>query len=209
MGAYISQTEVLVRLAGKVRVTDNPDAEPNRLPLLLLNRLIVEAESQVEQDLSTRYAAPFVTVDGGAFSQLPERPTRFILKTLCELMAVLRVLETDFGRGSGIDGSKYGENLMKRYNRMVFGDPDLKIAGLVSIRENSFNTFSTPPLPRLMSNYQVAKADTGFAGYVTHTGGRGNPGFPSEQINDPGENFWSGFVHSDIDHHFGGDDDAG
>lgn len=197
MGLYISQEAVLVRLRNKVKVTADPDDQSDRLPLLLLNQLISEAEGQVEMDLSTRYMAPFQTVDCKPFAQLPERPTRAIIKTLCELNAVMRVLETDFGRGSAVDASKYQDVCMKRYNFILYGDDEKNIPGLITLRENSYNTFRLPPLPFLRSNYQVAAVDNGFAGYVDRSDDFGFGSYPAMQINSPEENFWSGSIDAE------------
>lgn len=193
MGRYINSEAVIVRLRGKVKVTSTPETEPDRLPLLLLNRLINEAEGSVEQDLSQRYAGPFVTVDNGPFANLPERPTREILRTLCELLATIRVLETDFGRGSGLDGMKYADACQKRYDIMVWGDE--KKPGLLSLKKNSYNTFISPPLPGLQLNWQLAQVDTGFHGFFGKTGSEHNAAsYAEEQINDPSENYWNGHL---------------
>lgn len=189
MGRYINSDAVIIRLRGKVKVTENPDENPDRLPLILLNRLINEAEGQVEWDLSTRYAAPFQGMNGESFGSVPDRPTREILRTLCELLAVIRVLETDFGRGSVIDASKYSESTQARYTKMV--------DSLIELRQGTFNTFRRPPLPGLKPNYMVSACDNGFAGYVTRTDDTGQGGFPALQINDPQETFWNGFIDAD------------
>ena len=191
MGRYINYQSVLVRLAGKVKVTDDPENEPDRLPLLLLNRLINEAEAQVEYDLATRYAAPFQTIGGGEFSNLPDRPTKEILRTLCELLSVIRVLETDFGKGSGLDGNKYAESSQKRYDIILWGDD--KKPGLISLRENSYNTYRVPPLPGLQANYHVAAVDTGFSGYVGRSDDHSHGGGSFiDQLNDPTSDFYNG-----------------
>lgn len=203
MGRYISSDAVIIRLRGKVKVTSNAEQEPDRLSLLLLNRLINEAESAVEQDLSTRYSAPFQTIQGGQFASLPERPTKEILRTLCELLSVVRVLETDFGRGSGLEGMKYAQNCQDRYDTMLYGDKETggeRRPGLISLRKDSYNTFRTPPLTGLMSNFQVSQVDTGFAGYVGRSDDHGVGGYPADQINDPAQNFWNGFIDSDERH---------
>ncbi len=197
MGRYINQEAVLVRLRGKVKTTDNPDAEPDRMPLLLLNRLINESEGQVEMDLSPRYLAPFQTSDGNSFSQLPERPTKEMLRTLCELLSVIRVLETDFGRGSSSDASKYADSCQKRYNVIIYGDSEKKIPGLLSLRDETYNTFRLPPLPGLRSNYQAAAMDTGFAGYIARSDDFSGGAYPAMQINDPSETFWNGVIDHD------------
>lgn len=194
MGRYINSEAVIVRLRGKVKTTLTPETEPDRMPMLLLNRLINEAEGQVEQDLCTRYEAPFTSICGGGFAALPKHPTQEIIRTLCELLAVIRVLETDFGRGSGLDGMKYADSSQKRYDVIIWGDE--KKPGLCTIRENTFNTFRSPPLPGLKSNYHVSQADNGFAGYVGRTDDprHVSAGFASEQINDPSQDYWNGFV---------------
>lgn len=197
MGRYISQEAVLVRLRGKVKVTDDPEMNPDRLPTALLNRLILEAEGQVEQDLSQRYAAPFQRTDGAPFPALPEAPTKNMIRTLCELLSVVRVLETDFGRGSSNDASKYADSSQKRYDKMIWGDEEKKIPGLVTLRPNTFNVFLTPPLPGLRSAPHAAAVDTGFAGYVTRSDDHGHGSYPVQQINSPEENYWNGFIDSD------------
>lgn len=198
MGRYINSEAVIVRLRGKVKTTDDPETNPDRMPLLLLNRLINEAEGSVEQELSPRYFAPFTSVCGKPFAALPERPTKEILRTLCELLSVIRVLETDFGRGSGLDGMKYADACQKRYDIMLYGDDNRP--GLMSIRKNSYNTFTTPPLPGLKSNYQVSQVDTGFSGYFGRTDDhQSSGGYAAEQINDPSQNFWNGTIDGDHD----------
>lgn len=193
MGRYINSEAVIVRLRGKVKVTSTPETEPDRLPLLLLNRLINEAEGSVEQDLSQRYSAPFVRADDAPFAALPERPTREILRTLCELLATIRVLETDFGRGSGLDGMKYADACQKRYDLMLWGNENKP--GLISLRKNSYNTFTTPPLPGLKLNWQLAQVDTGFSGYFGNSSNNeGAGGYAADQINDPSQNYWNGQV---------------
>lgn len=202
MGRYINSEAVIIRLRGKVKTTSDAEAEPDRMPLLLLNRLINESEGSVEQDLSTRYFAPFQTISGGSFSDLPERPTKEILRTLCELLSVIRVLETDFGRGSGLDGMKYADSCQKRYDTMLYGD-DRK-PGIISLRENTYNTFRNPPLPGLKSNYQVSQADNGFSGFMENpSNGTGAMGYAAEQINDPAEDLWSGHINEGNGHHRG------
>lgn len=186
MGRYINTDAVIVRLRGKVKTTDDPEANPDRLPLALLNRLINEAEGQVEWDLSTRYAAPFQGYCGEPFARLPERPTQEILRTLCELLAVIRVLETDFGRGSVVDASKYSESTSARYGKMM--------ESLIEIRQGSFNIFRRPPLPGLKPNYMVSQSDNGFAGYVTRTDDVEHVGRPDMQINDPFQTYWNGQI---------------
>lgn len=185
MGTYISENDVKLRLAGKIRFTDTPDTEPNKMPNALLKRLVLEAEAQVEYDLSPRYMSPLQTDEGAAFKNLPARPTQDYVKTLCELQSVMRVLETDFGSGTVADAEKYSKNIEKRYDKMV--------AQLMKRRDDSYNNWFYPPLPSLRLNHHNTEADDGYSGQILVTSqGRGD--FPSAQINSPGENFFSGSI---------------
>lgn len=185
MPLYITLDDVKNRLIGKVRFTTNP-ADENKMQETLANRLIDEAEGQVELDLSPRYIAPFQTIEGTAFSNLPERPTRNYLRTMCELMAVVRILETDFGYGSAVDSQKYAEQISERYKKMV--------SFLLERRTDGGQEalgFAKPPLLGLRLNYMNELADDGFMGQVLVTSS-GDGDYPHKQINDPSENFWNG-----------------
>jgi len=185
MGLYISLEDVRLRLIGKVRFTTDEENE-NKMPEALANRLIAEAEGQVELDLSPRYLAPFQTDAGDSFSQLPDRPTRNYLRTLCELMAVVRILETDFGSGTAVDGEKYAEKTRERYAAMI---KELLLRKTDGGQEAL--GFAKPPLPGLKLNYMNELADDGFMGSVLITS-RGDGDYPAKQINDPSENYWNG-----------------
>ncbi len=183
MGLYVSYEDVRLRLNGKVRFTDDPTDE-NRMSVRLANRLINEAEGKVESDLSPRYSAPFQTTEGTAFKNLPERPTKETIRTLCELMSVIRILETDFGSGSASNGDNYKKGAEERYNKMMEELMDLKD------HEGGYKGYKRPPLPGLMLNYQNTQ-DDGFAGAI-HITGTDNGDFPSKRINDPSSSFWTG-----------------
>jgi len=179
-GLYISREDVRVRLLGKVRFTDDLDDE-NKMSFALLDRLITESEGDVELDLSPRYSAPFTHEDGRAFKFLPQRPTRDYLRTLCELKAVCRVLETDFGRGTIVNGDAYAEKISKRYDAMKDKLLEKKAEG---------QGWKYPPLPALAFNYMNTEADDGYAGMVLSTS-TGQGGFPASRINDPSQSWWN------------------
>lgn len=187
MGLYITLEDVRVRLIGKVRFTTDEDDE-NKMHESLANRLIAEAEGQVEYDLSPRYFAPFQTVDGQAFTNLPERPTKNYIRTLCELMSVARILETDFGSGTVVDAEKYAKSIKDRYDTMLKLLVERKTDG-----GNEAVGFKRPPLPGIKLNYMNEAADDGFMGAVL-VSGSGDGDYPRKQINDPSENFWNGVV---------------
>ena len=189
MGLYVRFEDVRLRVVGKILFTPNEygdDEDPNKMPVRLANRLIEEAEGDVEHDLSPRYASPFQTDTGDPFSSLPRRPTREMIRTLCELKAVIRFLETDFGRGTAVDGDDYTEKLQKRYDKTVEKLLEKKKSG----------GWAYPPLPSLRLNY-MNEQDDGFSGQILVTSS-GDGDFPREQINDPSENFWNGALN-DLD----------
>lgn len=182
MGLYIDDKDVETRLRGKVTFTDD-ECEENKMPRTLLKRLVEEAEGEVELDLSPRYCAPFQTDDGGAFKTLPPRPTRNILRELCELKSVCRVLETDFGTGSAVNGETYKEGQEKRYK--TISDQ------LLEHRAKDHSQWKFPPLPGLKLNYQNQEADDGFAGKVLVSGSNTGGGYPADRINDPSQSFYN------------------
>lgn len=181
MGLYISEEDVKIRLIGKVRFTDDFEAKNAGMHVLLLRRLISEAEGEVEQNLSPRYETPFQTDSGDAFSKLPERPTKNILRTLCELQACMRVLETDFGSGSVVNGDKYAEKLKKRYDEII-KNLLLRKGG----KDDEMTGWRFPPLTGLKLAYFNQSADDGYAGMVMVTS-RGHGDEPARHINDPEE----------------------
>jgi len=187
MGLYVTFEDVRIRLIGKVRFTED-NADENKMQIALANKLINEAEGQVEQDLSPRYAAPFQTEEGTAFKNLPDRPTKLIVKTLCELMSVIRILETDFGMGTAIDGEKYIKKVKERYDSIKNENILGKVDGAADQKQWKY-----PPLPGLRKNWFNTESDDGYAGMVMVTSA-GHGDYPAKQINSPGETFWSGVI---------------
>lgn len=181
MGLYIKFMDVRVRLLGKVRFTEDEDDE-NKMHVLLANRLINEAEGQVETDLSPRYMAPFQTSAGTPFLNLPVRPTQEFLRTLCELRATIRILQTDFGRGTATNGDDYKKDLEAQYKKMVEAHLERK--------EESYQQWVQPPFPGLMLNYNNTQNDDGYAGQVLTTS-EGQGDFPSHRINEPSQTYWN------------------
>ncbi len=184
MGLYVGFEAVRDRLVGKVRFTARPEEE-GKMSEYLANRLINEAEGQVEQDLSPRYSAPFQGIDGAPFSKLPPRPTTELIRTLCELQACMRILECDFGSGSATDGEKYTKRLEARYNGIV----DKLLKKKKDGNQDASGWFY-PPLPGLQLNYGNNQADDGFAGMALVASGTPAMGYAIGQINSPGEGFF-------------------
>lgn len=186
MGKYIDFEDVRIRLIGKVSFTEDEDDE-NKMSKTLANRLIDEAEGVVEYDLSPRYAAPF-TVKDGSFADLPTSPTKEILKTLCELKAVERILETDFGSGTAVNGDKYKDSISKRYTSMVD-----RILAKKKDKGADAGGWMYPPLPGLDLNYMNTEADDGYMGSVIVASGTETMGYAAHQVNNPAVNFWTGW----------------
>lgn len=183
MGLYVKDDDVKIRLQGKVKFTED-ECEENKMHVKLLRRLIEEAEGEVEFDLSPRFATPFVRYDDAKFDKLPARPTKEIIRTLCELKSVIRVLETDFGRGTAINGEAYAEKQRDRYKALLD-----KI--MARKEEGSGTGWKYPPLLDLKLNYFNKEADDGFQGMVLTTEGNESGSYPSKTINDPASNWWN------------------
>lgn len=182
MPLYHKFEDVRVRLAGKVQFTEDDEEAENKMHVALAKRLMNEAEGQVEFDLTPRYAIPLQTDGGEAFSRLPLRPTQEVLRTLCELKSCIRILETDFGKGTAVEGDKYTWALSHRYKALM--------EKIVAHRDDSVIHFKYPPLPSLrLANFNT-ESDDGYQGRVMNTSD-GFGDFATEQINSPQENWWN------------------
>lgn len=184
MAKYLSLTAVKARLENKVRFADRGDTDPNKMTDILFASLINEAETQVEIDLMLRYEVPFQGPNG-TYAELPDSTKTFIT-TLAELLSVVRVLETDFGRGTSANGDKYTEKLQKRYDAMA--------KQLVELKDGSYQTWLRPPLAGLKLAYSN-QGDTGFRGRAHNTTTISHEAdYATLQINSPGENVWNGWL---------------
>lgn len=184
MPLYCKYESVRQRLEGKVSFTDDPENE-NAMTVGLAKRLMNEAEGQLEMDLSPRYMAPFQSETGQPFGTLPVRPTQEVITTLAELLSCIRILETDFGRGSAVNGEAYSKKLEERYRSIVD-------KYLLALKDESYQNWKLPPLPGMRLNFQNNEADNGYSGVILKTGSGGfGDSFPRQQINNPAETFWS------------------
>jgi len=189
MGKYITLEDVQKRLVGKVSFTED-EAEENKMHVDLANRLLAEAETVVELDMSIRYATPFVTTGDEPFSELPGNPTRNVIRAMCELQAVSFILDIDFGYGSVVDSDSYVKRLEKRYESYV--------TRLLAKRKDGGTDgqgWRFPPLPGLKLNWFNEDADDGYQGSIYVTS-QGDGDFPAKQINDPSETFFR-YTHDD------------
>lgn len=193
MSLYITLKDLKTRLQGKVAF-DDTGADENKMSAQLAYQLINQAEGDVELDLSPRFAAPFQTDDGHPFQNLPARPTKQVIKTLCLNKAVIYVLDTDFGRGSATDGDNYGKGLEKQYKSIV--------DRLMAREEDSFRTWKYPPLPGLRLSPHNEASDDGYAGQIYKTDS-GEGSYAADSVNDPSTTFWNA-TESDIVSNEGG-----
>jgi hypothetical protein len=194
---YTKTERIKQKLQGKVKFGGPGDTDPNKMSADLLTELIVEAETQLQLDLMRRYNIPLQPINGGSFSNLVDN-TRVIITMMAELLSVIRVLETDFGRGTAANGDKYMSGLQKRY--------DAILKPLMEYRKDSQNAWLNPPLEGLQLSYQN-QGDTGFRGRVMNT-----TTIPLEadwavqQINSPGETLWDGHINNVRPHGVGHDE---
>lgn len=189
MAQYTTFEAVKRRLAGKVKFTTDSNDE-NKMSVDLANDLINEAEGQIEFDLSPRYFAPFQTkIDGSSFADLPERPTKYFIRTMAELLSCVRILECEFGRGTPNAGTKYSEGLEKRYAAMIKQQTEKK-----KDKGTDSAGWMYPPLPDLKLNYMNESADDGYqGGIIVANGSESTAGYAAGQINDPAASFWRNF----------------
>lgn len=179
MPRYTKFEAVQIRLQGKIKFTDDPEENPNRMGMQLAKHLICEAEAQVEVDLSTRYAIPFQTIKGEPYSALPIH-TKLVISGMCVVMSAIRILETDFGRGGAISSDDYMSDLEERYNSWL--------KKLVLVKKNSYNTWAYPPLDGLKNSYFQKSTDSGFMGQIYVDSKFGND-FAANRVHDPSQSF--------------------
>lgn len=186
MGRYISNNDVKSRVLGKVKFTTD-NADENNFQENLLTEYVAQAEAQVEIDLSPRYASPFQNRAGQKWSNKAIPVGEYnIIRNLCQLQAVIRVLETDFGRGTVVGADKYVEKIEKRYQSIISD----KLLAKKKLGNMETQQWSFPPL-QLKLNYFNSKADDGYMGQILNTT-QVQPQYPQFQINDPSENYWNG-----------------
>lgn len=180
-----STKDVELRLRGKVRFTDD-DTDENKFSRKLLERLCIEGERALERIMSPRYAAPFQGPNGEAFNTLPET-TQETMRTMAELIGVLRVLATDFGRGTVNNADAFTKSQKDLFKEMAERE-------LQQLEEGHYGAWKYPPLDGLKLSDRNA-TDDGTAGAIIVTSRMdGESDFPLKQITDPSENFLNGRI---------------
>lgn len=186
MGLYITREDIELTTKGKIRFTDDEKNE-ERMQYRLLDRLIDEAEADVELALSPRYAGPFQGPNGEPFPKIKVgvgRTAHNLIRMLCRYRCVQHILDTDFGRGSALDGEEFTRQYSREYKKLT--------EQLVDKRDGEGTGWKYPPLQGLKLAWHNAMADDGFQGMVMSTTEDSN--FSAARINDPSENFWNGFI---------------
>lgn len=189
MPQYTTLEAVKKQLIGKVRFTDDPD-DDNKMFEGLAETLIDEAEGIVEYDLSPRYATPFMNVDGGDFSTITQAPTPSIIRMLCELKAIDRILGSDYGSGTAVDGENYQKDVQKRYSALI-----KRILAKKKDRGQEAAGWMYPPLPQIALAYFNTEADDGYHGAVIVASGSPSLGYAAHQINNPAFGLWNGLPY--------------
>ena len=180
---YTTPDSVKIRLSNKVRFVDENDPSDDRgMPNALLCQLIMDAEMEVEQDLRSRYCIPFQHNVTGRYSDLPDHTQRAI-RTVVDFMAVVKVLETDFGSGSHINADGYAADQRQHYEDMI-----TKLLGRdkeAAVEAHDRYRFS-PPLEALKLA-PTNLADDGVRGSIINTSNDScSPEqFAIDSINDP------------------------
>lgn len=186
---YTSFESVKLRLVNKVQFQADPKTiQDGELPDALLGQLIVDAETAVEQDLRGRYAIPFRSIRTGKFKDLPDHSNRAVRRAV-DLRAVMEVLNTDFGRGTAVDGENYSKNADKEYKSYICTllgyDPESR----TDERHKRFR-FS-PPLDDMMLAPTNREADDGYKGRIINTDASRNDAtsYAEDQINNPAASY--------------------
>lgn len=177
---YTSVESVKARLTNKVQFQSGRTPVDGELPDELLCQIISDAETDVEMALRGRYAIPFRSAKKGDFANLPDHTKRAIRKVVDYKSAIL-VLETDFGRGSAVDGDNYSKNLKSQYKEAIS-----LLMGVDLQAKNLDRVKVAPPLEDLMLARSNGKADDGFRGAIINTDDSlDSASYAEDQINDP------------------------
>lgn len=163
---YTAVENVKNRLVNKVQFQRVQGAvQEGEMPDDFLSQLIVDAETEVEQDLRSRYFIPFQTKDDKPFRSLPEHSQRAI-RMAVELKAVVIILQTDFGRGTHVDADPYIKSCSDHYEAYIE-----KLLGRNKEGDNSkIDRFRfAPPIEGMKLANTNREADDGYRGMIINT----------------------------------------
>lgn len=190
---YTTVESVKVRLANKVQFQSQAILQDGEIPDALLNQIIVDAETAVEQYLRGRYAIPFQSKTTLNFSGLPDHSKRAI-RVACDLMSVIRILGTDFGSGSAVNGENYRKSAIDDYNDIMAGLLGLPPKDASDEQLKQYRRFQPPPLDDVLLSPTNAAADDGYKGAIGNTdqNRHGAEAFAEHQLNDPADRWFPG-----------------
>lgn len=184
---YTTLDSVKIRLVNKVQFqSDSKELQEGELPDELLCQLINDAETEVEQDLRTRYTIPLQSKRTKRFIDLPDHSQRAIRKVV-DLKAVMLVLETDFGRGTHITAEGYVDKNASNYTREI-----KRLLGMDMIGEKQHERFKlSPPLEDLLLAFTNKEADDGYRGRIINTDASevSSESYATDQVNNPSQTF--------------------
>jgi len=193
---YTTVDSVKVRLAGKVQFQAGSVPVDGEFPNDLLCQLIVDAETDVEQELRNRYAVPFRSIRTGRFIDMPNHSIRAV-RSLVDARAVILVLSTDFGRGTHIDGSEYYKAMEAQYEEKLdkmLGRVRESSHGLAAGSSQIVRYRFAPPIEDMLLAPTNSKADDGYRGMIINTDQhRDSATYAAEQVNDPSKNYLDTF----------------
>lgn len=185
---YTTVSSVKIRLTNKVQFQTDPNVcIEGQIPNELLGQLIVDAETEVEQDLRSRYAIPFRSKTTGDFEGLPDHSKR-ALRIAVDLKAVTKILETDFGSGTHINAEDYFKTSEEHYEKQI-----MKLLGRDQIGQNDkIDRFKySPPLDDVLLAKSNSAADDGFRGTIINTDASTHDAasYAANQINNPSKSY--------------------
>jgi hypothetical protein len=185
---YTTVESVKVRLANKVQFQSGAEPLQGELPNALLCQLIADAETEVEQDLRSRYLIPFQSATTGRFIDLPDHSMR-ALRIPCDLKSVLKILATDFGSGTHVSADPYAKALEKEYKNVITRLLGRDMEGA----NDKIDRFRrSPPLDDVaLALSNSAQADNGFRGRLINTDATCDDSatYAGRQINDPSKSY--------------------
>lgn len=114
---YTNAAQVKSYIGNKANYdTQVPNGQP--LTTAKINKFIIDAEVDVERELSKQYVTPFQTTDGQPFVNLP-RTSLVIIQNICSYLAASKILRIYFGISEGVRGHDYAIELERLYRNSL------------------------------------------------------------------------------------------
>lgn len=107
----------------------------------ILNKFIVDAESEVQLDLSRQFVIPLTNSNNQPFNTCPQQ-TQLIISRMATWMSCIIILKVYFGKSEGVRGGSYVDYCIEEYQRLKFA-----VTGI-----NEHGQYIQPPLQNLLLN---------------------------------------------------------